>query len=74
VLELRGAGLADYARRNAGALQLGRVLDEGESQAQARAFVDGLSEVLAAIESVRVQVIPGEHTTAIEARLTRRRR
>ena len=65
VLRLHGAPIADYLRRNAGAITLGRVLDEGETIAQARRFVDGIATAIALIDTLELRIEPGPaHTRA----------
>lgn len=71
VLRLRGAPIADYLRRNDGSLTLGRVLDEGETLAQARRFVDGIATAIALIDTLELRVEPGP--TSTRARLDLRR-
>jgi hypothetical protein len=70
-LSLRGATIADYLQRNAGVLALGRVLDEGESLAQARRFVEGLVAGVAMIECLDVTIEPGPSSTRARLTLTR---
>ena len=71
VVRLHGAPIADYLRRNAGPITLGRVLDEGETLVQARRFVDGIATAIALIDAFEVRIEPG--TTRTRARLDVRR-
>lgn len=71
VVRFRGAPIADYLRRNAGSMTLGRVLDEGETLAQARRFVDGIATAVALIDTFEVRIEPGAVRTL--ARLDVRR-
>lgn len=71
VLRFHGAPIADYLRRNGSFLALGRVLDEGETLAQARRFVDGLATALALVDVFELRIEPG--ATGTHARLEVRR-
>lgn len=71
VLRLHGAPIADYLRCNSGAITLGRVLDEGETLAQARRFVDGLAAAIALLDALELRIEPGPART--RARLDLRR-
>lgn len=73
LLQLDGRELADYLQRNAGPLALGRVLDEGETLAQARQFVATLGEVLRGL-TAQARVIPEAARTRVELHLQRSRR
>ncbi len=70
-LRLRGATIAEYLRRNASTIALGRVLDEGESRTEAERFVDGLAAAAAMIEGLEIAIQPGDAITRARLTLTR---
>ena len=55
-LEVRGPALARVLRRNQSVLQMGRVLDEGETLAESKRFWQTVNAVLDAFPSIRLEV------------------
>jgi len=73
-VRLDPAALADVLRRNRSGLVLARVLDEGESQAQAGTFVDGLCAALELLGAIELDVQPGAEATTLCLTVTERAR
>jgi hypothetical protein len=68
---LFGAPIADYIARNRAAVVAARVLDEGESVAQAQRFVQGLLDVARMLGAIDLEVIPDVQATAWRLRVQR---
>lgn len=72
-LLLRGPMIAAAVDGSRSALELARMLDEGEDRAEAQRFFDALMAIAAAIDELRLSVTAAAADTRLELELERRR-
>jgi hypothetical protein len=70
-LVLHGDALAAVVQQNRAVLELARVLDEGETPAEAQRFFDVVAAVAAAVRRLDVHVLPTAGSTRLRLRLER---